>query len=38
MPAGQRSGLVTALRAFTDAGEEPAAADTTRDILSIGWD
>jgi DNA-binding MarR family transcriptional regulator len=38
MPAGQRTGLVTALRAFTDAGDEPAAAEMTRDVLSIGWD
>ncbi|HZE31688.1 MAG TPA: MarR family transcriptional regulator [Actinoallomurus sp.] len=38
MPADQRTGLVTALRAFTDAGEEPSAAVATRDALSIDWD
>jgi DNA-binding MarR family transcriptional regulator len=38
MPADQRSGLVTALRAFTDAGEEPSAGEATRDVLSVGWD
>lgn len=38
MPADQRTGLVTALRAFTDAGEEPPAGQASRDVLSVGWD
>jgi DNA-binding MarR family transcriptional regulator len=38
MPGDQRAGLVSALRAFTDAGGEPSAAPATRDALSIGWD
>ncbi|GAB2808273.1 MarR family transcriptional regulator [Actinoallomurus bryophytorum] len=38
MPADQRTGLVTALRAFTDAGGEPFFSLTARDALSIGWD
>lgn len=38
MPAEQRSGLVTALRAFTNAGDEPSVGEATGGILSIGWD
>jgi DNA-binding MarR family transcriptional regulator len=38
MPADQRSGLVAALRAFTDAGGEPSASPTTHDALAVGWD
>jgi len=34
MPADQRRGLVTALRAFTDAGDEPAAVPA----IPLGWD
>ncbi|MCW2948912.1 MAG: transcriptional regulator [Actinoallomurus sp.] len=38
MPADQRSGLVTALRAFTDAGGEPAVGEPVRDAFPLGWD
>ena len=38
MPPEHRTGLVSALRAFTDAGEEPSASEATRDVLAIGWD
>jgi DNA-binding MarR family transcriptional regulator len=37
MPAGERTGMVTALRAFTDAGGEPPAADAVRDAAPLGW-
>ncbi|HEY4461781.1 MAG TPA: MarR family transcriptional regulator [Streptosporangiaceae bacterium] len=37
MPADQRTGLVTALRAFTDAGGELPAADAVRDAAPLGW-
>ncbi|MEV0406827.1 hypothetical protein [Actinoallomurus sp. NPDC050550] len=38
MPPEQRSGLVTALRAFTDAGGEPSAGESSRDAIPLGWD
>ena len=38
MPPEQRSGLVTALRAFTDAGSEPSAGEPSRDAIPLGWD
>lgn len=38
MPADQRTGLVTALRAFTDAGKEPHADTVARDVIPLGWD
>jgi DNA-binding MarR family transcriptional regulator len=38
MPTDQRSGMVTALRAFTDAGEEPIADARARDVIPLGWD
>lgn len=38
MPADQRSGMVTALRAFTDAGKEPHADVPVRDAIPLGWD
>ncbi|HEY3685983.1 MAG TPA: MarR family transcriptional regulator [Streptosporangiaceae bacterium] len=38
MPAEHRHDLVRALRAFTDAGEEPSAAGTGRDAIPLGWD
>lgn len=38
MPAEQRTGLVTALRAFTEAGREPDAAAPARDLISPGWE
>lgn len=38
MPADQRAGMVTALRAFTDAGGEPNADASGRDVIPLGWD
>jgi DNA-binding MarR family transcriptional regulator len=38
MPPRQRSGLVRALRSFTDAGGEPSAADRARDLVPLGWE
>ena len=38
MPPSQRTGLVTALRAFTDAGEEPSVAGDLRHAMPLGWD
>ncbi|GAB3971510.1 MarR family transcriptional regulator [Actinoallomurus acanthiterrae] len=38
MPADQRAGLITALRAFSDAGGEPAVNETVRDTISLGWE
>jgi DNA-binding MarR family transcriptional regulator len=38
MPPEQRSGLVSALRAFTDAGGEPPAGEPSRDAVPLGWD
>lgn len=38
MPPGKRTDFVTALRAFTDAGEEPYADAPARDILPLGWE
>ena len=38
MPAEQRAGLVTALRAFTDAGGEPPVDEPGRDAIPLGWD
>ena len=37
MAPRQRAGLVRALRAFTDAGGEPAA-DQARDLVPLGWE
>jgi DNA-binding MarR family transcriptional regulator len=37
MPARQRTGLVTALRAFTEAGGEPPAGEVARDAAPLGW-
>lgn len=37
MPAEQRTGLVTALRAFTEAGGEPPADGAAREIAPLGW-
>ena len=37
MPPVQRGGLVSALRAFTDAGGEPPAGERAYDALSVGW-
>ncbi len=37
MPADQRAGLVSALRAFTDAGGEPPVGEQAYDALSVGW-
>jgi DNA-binding MarR family transcriptional regulator len=37
MAPRHRAGLVRALRAFTDAGGEPAA-DQTRDLVPLGWE
>jgi DNA-binding MarR family transcriptional regulator len=37
LPADQRIGLVTALRAFTDAGGEPQVEDLSADQLLPGW-
>lgn len=38
MPADQRIGLVAALRAFTDAGEEPPADAPDPTGLAVRWD
>jgi DNA-binding MarR family transcriptional regulator len=38
MPPDKRTGLVTALRAFAAAGEEPSAGEASRDVLPVGWD
>lgn len=38
MPPGQRAGLVSALRAFTDAGEEQPVHEPLRDTSPLGWD
>jgi DNA-binding MarR family transcriptional regulator len=38
MPADQRTGLVSALCAFTDAGDEPPADAPGRTGLAISWD
>jgi DNA-binding MarR family transcriptional regulator len=39
MPPEQRGGLVSALRAFADAGREPPAGETARgDVVLLGWD
>lgn len=38
MPTAQRNGLVTALRAFTDAGREPLVDASARDAIPLGWD
>ncbi|GAA4629649.1 MarR family transcriptional regulator [Actinoallomurus vinaceus] len=38
MPADHRAGLVDALRAFTDAGDEPAVGGPVRDAVPLGWD
>jgi DNA-binding MarR family transcriptional regulator len=33
-----RSGLVRALRAFAEAGQEPSADEPERDLVPLGWD
>ena len=38
MAPRQRAGLVRALRAFTDAGGEPAVTDQARDLVPLGWE
>ncbi|HEX6469164.1 MAG TPA: MarR family transcriptional regulator [Streptosporangiaceae bacterium] len=38
MPSDQRSGLVSALRAFTEAGHEPLVNGPGRDAIPLGWD
>jgi DNA-binding MarR family transcriptional regulator len=38
MPAAERTGLVTALRAFTDAGMEPHADTPAPNAIPLGWD
>jgi DNA-binding MarR family transcriptional regulator len=38
MPASQRAGLITALRAFSDAGGEPRIGEPIRDAVPLGWD
>jgi DNA-binding MarR family transcriptional regulator len=37
MPPDQRTGLVTALRAFSEAGGEPPAGRPVRDAAPLGW-
>lgn len=37
MSAHQRTGLVSALRAFARAGGEPSAGETARDAVPLGW-
>jgi DNA-binding MarR family transcriptional regulator len=37
MPPEQRTGLVTALRAFTEAGGEPPAGDAVAEVAPLGW-
>lgn len=38
MPPQPRAGLIRALRAFTDAGGEPAATEPARDLVPLGWE
>jgi DNA-binding MarR family transcriptional regulator len=38
MPAAQRAGLVAALRAFNEAGQEPLVDGPVRDPIPLGWD
>jgi len=38
MPVDQRTGLITALGAFSDAGNEPSVAEPVRDALLLGWE
>lgn len=38
MPADQRGGLITALRAFSEAGQEHATEAPGRDVTPFGWD
>src|SRR5690348_6450142 len=38
MPPAQRTGLVSALRAFTEAGQEPLVNGPARDAIPLGWD
>lgn len=38
MPPAQRGGLVAALRAFTDAGDEPPVTAPAHDAIPLGWD
>lgn len=38
MPADQRGGLITALRAFSEAGQEPLINAPARDAMPLGWD
>jgi DNA-binding MarR family transcriptional regulator len=38
MPAAQRGGLVAALRAFSEAGQEPLVDGPIRDPIPLGWD
>lgn len=38
MPRAQRRGLVKALRAFTDAGDELPVAAPAHDAIPLGWD
>lgn len=38
MPAAQRSGLIAALRAFTEAGHEPLVDTPALDAIPLGWD
>ncbi len=38
MPPDQRTGLISALRAFTDAGDEPSVGEPVRDAIPLGWD
>jgi hypothetical protein len=37
MPAEQRTGLVTALRAFSEAGGELPADEAVREAAPLGW-
>jgi len=38
MSARDRAGLVKALNAFTDAGGEPSAEESERDLVPLGWE
>jgi DNA-binding MarR family transcriptional regulator len=38
MPPGRSAGLVTALRAFAEAGGEPSIGEAVRDTLTLGWE
>jgi DNA-binding MarR family transcriptional regulator len=38
MSAKDRTGLVRALNAFTDAGGEPSAEEPERDLVPLGWE